>query len=216
MNVKSLSWAKALLAILVVLICVPAVAQADQAVAIAIAHVTRIQHEALVRRDGKSSLLQDKMALYIDDTVSTVGESRLEVTFIDGTTLTLGEEASITLDSFVYAPEQAGNRLAVSVVQGAFLFVSGQMGKQAERDMSVSTAFATIGIRGTTFWGGPLDNPLDVLLVDGKVEVQTPGGAVVLDQPGKGTTVKAPRQKPTPPTSWPEDKRARAFAMVAF
>ena len=214
MNTYAQNWGKALVlfAALMVSFAFPALAQTGDV----IAHVSRVLNGASVERGGHATPVRIDMALHLEDTVMTDRDARLEVTFVDGTTLTLGEKASITLDSYVFAPEQAGNRLAVSIVQGAFLFVSGQMGKQAGRDMSVSTAYATIGIRGTTFWGGPLDNPLDVLLVDGKVEVQTPGGAVVLDQPGKGTTVPMAGQMPTQPTSWPADKRARAFATVAF
>jgi len=218
MNERTRNRAKALLlwAVLLVSFAFPALAQTGADMSELIGHVSRVQNDASVARNGHETDLLSDAPLHLDDTVMTAADARLEITFVDGTTLTLGEKASITLDSYVYTPTQAGNQLAVSVVQGAFYFVSGQMGKQADRDMSVRTAYATIGIRGTTFWGGPLDNPLDVLLLDGKVEVQTPGGAVVLDQPGKGTTIKAPGQKPTPPTSWAEDKRQRAFATITF
>jgi len=181
-----------------------------------IGHVSRVKHDATVVRGGVASPLQTNMALHLDDTVTTGREARLEVTFVDGTTLTLGEQASITLDSFVFSPQETENKLAVSVAQGVFFFVSGEMGKQPDRNMTVTTQFATIGIRGTTFWGGPLDNPLDVLLLDGAVEVRSPGGAVILDKPGKGTTIKAPGSQPTAPTNWPQSKRQRAFATVAF
>ena len=218
MNKHTQNWGKTLLlwAVLLVSFASPALAQTGADMSEVIGHVSRVQNTASVARSGHETALQIDAPLHLDDTVMTPADARLEITFVDGTTLTLGEKASITLDSYVYSPAQTGNQLAVSIVQGAFYFVSGQMGKQPDRDMSVRTAYATIGIRGTTFWGGPLDNPLDVLLLDGKVEVQSPGGAVVLDQPGKGTTIKAPGQKPTPPTSWAEDKRQRAFATITF
>jgi len=218
MNERFQNGVKALLlwAVLMVSCAFPALAQTGADRGEVIAHVSRVENLASVARGGHETALQIDAPLHLDDTVMTAADTRLEITFVDGTTLTLGEKASITLDSYVYTPTQTGNQLAVSVVQGAFLFVSGQMGKQADRDMSVRTAYATIGIRGTTFWGGPLDNPLDVLLLDGKVEVQTPGGAVVLDQPGKGTTVPMAGQSPTPPTSWADDKRQRAFATITF
>lgn len=181
-----------------------------------IANVSRVKHDANVSRGGEALFLRKDMALFHGDVITTGREARLEVSFIDGTTLTLGEQSSITLDSFVFDPQGIENKLAVSVAQGAFLFVSGKMGKQPERDMSVSTQFATIGIRGTTFWGGSLDNPLDVLLLDGVIEVRSPGGAITLDAPGKGTTIKAPGQQPTAPSIWSEEKRNRAFATVAF
>jgi len=218
MNERTQNWGKALLlwAVLLVSFAFPALAQTAAEMGEVVGYVSRVQNTASVERGGHVTALQVDTPLHLDDTVMTPADARLEITFVDGTTLTLGEKASITLDSYVYTPAQTGNQLAVSVVQGAFYFVSGQMGKLPDRDMSVRTAYATIGIRGTTFWGGPLDNPLDVLLLDGKVEVQSPGGAVVLDQPGKGTTVPVAGQSPTPPTSWAQDKRQRAIATITF
>lgn len=190
----------------------PAHAQADQV----IAEVTRVKNGATVTRDGDVLPVTRTMSLHQDDKLTAGAAARLEVTFVDGTTLTLGEKASIVLDSYVYAPGGQGNNMAVSVVQGVFLFVTGEMGKQTDRDMKVTTQLATIGIRGTTFWGGPLDNPMEVLLMDGVVEVRTPGGSVILDDKGEGTSIKAPGLKPLPTMSWPKEKRLRAFATVAF
>jgi hypothetical protein len=58
----------------------------------------------------------------------------------------------------------------------------------------VRTAVATIGVRGTDFWGGYglTENGLDVLMLEGKgVYVQTEAGTVELDKAGLGTTVVA-------------------------
>lgn len=181
-----------------------------------IAQITRIKHTASFTRNGIEHSLRLNMKLHAADIVATQKASRLEITFKDGTVLTMGEHARLTLDSFVYDPDNSLGTLSVSVVEGAFLFVSGLMGQQTNKDMKITTPLATIGIRGTTFWGGALDNPLDVLLLAGKIDVTSPRGSVLLDENGKGTTIKALGQSPTPPVSWPEAKRQRAFATVAF
>ncbi|PCI41712.1 MAG: hypothetical protein COB46_02675 [Rhodospirillaceae bacterium] len=200
-------------AALVLILCIsaPLSVQAGQE----IAEVTRLKHSASLIRNGVEQALHLNSKLHADDIISTQDATRLEITFSDGTVLILGEQANLTLDDFVYDPQNSST-LSVSVTQGAFLFVSGLMAKQNDRDMKVTTPLATIGIRGTTFWGGALDNPLDVLLLDGKIDVVTLHGSVLLDEDGKGTTVSSPNQAPTDPIFWPKAKRQRAFATVAF
>ncbi|MFQ5626781.1 MAG: hypothetical protein ACE5FM_09040, partial [Methyloligellaceae bacterium] len=53
-------------------------------------------------------------------------------------------------------------------------------------------------------------------LLDGAVEVTNPGGTVVLDSPGIGTTIASPTTAPGDPVAWPQDKVGRAVASIAF
>ena len=181
-----------------------------------IAAVTRLKQQGTVERGTDSQPLAVGMSLHLNDTLRTQADARAEITFADGTVLTLGANAQVVLDRFIYDPGATDAVLALSVVQGAFLFVTGKLSEVPHKDVSVTMPVATIGVRGTTFWGGALDNPLDVLLLDGKIEVITPSGAVQLDQEGQGTIVKAPGLAPTPPSFWPPAKKKRAFATVAF
>jgi hypothetical protein len=81
----------------------------------------------------------------------------------------------------------------------------------------VTTPVATIGIRGTDFWGGPIDEQaLGVFLIEGAVSVSNAAGEAILDQPGQGTNIGAPGAAPGPVTIWPQDKVDRAFATVTF
>jgi VCBS repeat-containing protein len=67
--------------------------------------------------------------------------------FSDGTTFSLNANARMVLNEFVYGAGGAGNSAAISLVQGAFSFVAGQVAKTG--DMRVETPVATMGIRGT-------------------------------------------------------------------
>lgn len=212
-NTLKTAYIKTLLALALLLcISVPLSAQAAQE----IAEVTRLKQAASLLRNGVEQALHINVKLQREDIITTQDDTRLEITFVDGTVLTMGEQARLTLDDFVYDPENSRANLSVSIFEGAFLFVSGLMGKQKTKDMKITTPLATIGIRGTTFWGGALDNPLDVLLLEGEIDVVTSRGSVLLDEDGQGTTVSAPNQAPTKPIFWPEAKRQRAFASVAF
>ena len=86
---------------------------------------------------------------------------------------------------------------------GPFRFVSGQVSKLASADVSVTTPVAIVGIRGTEFWGGPIDDQvLGVFLIEGAVSVSNAAGQQLLNSPGQGTNSAAPG----PVTFWAPDK----------
>ena len=111
---------------------------------------------------------------------------------------------------------QAAGRAQLALAQGSFLLQTGSVGKLPDHPLTVRTPLASVGVRGTRFWGGPLDAPLSVLLLDGKVVVTSPAGSVELGTPGEGTSVTEPGAAPRPPSFWGEQRIQRAFATVNF
>ena len=151
--------------------------------------------------------------VFLNEVVSTGDAARLEVTFADNTRLTLGEKAKLTLDTYLFHAAAGSGAIKFGVV-GAFRFLSGRLSKLASADASVTTPFATVGIRGTEFWGGPIDN--QVLGVEGIVSVSNAAGQQILNRPGQGTNINTPGAAPGPVTLWPPDKVNRAIATVTF
>ena len=130
--------------------------------------------------------------------------------------MTLGENAKLTLDQYTFNPTSGRRKIRFRVV-GAFRFVSGKLSKLVRSDVNVTTPAAAIGIRGTEFWAGPIDNQaLGVLLVEGVVRVSNAAGAQILNRPGQGTNIARPGAAPGPVTLWPQDKVNRAIATVTF
>jgi hypothetical protein len=79
------------------------------------------------------------------------------------------------------------------------------------------TPVAVVGIRGTEFWGGPIDDQaLGVFLIEGAVSVSNAAGQQILNLPGQGTNIAAPGAAPGPVTLWAPDKVNRALATVTF
>jgi hypothetical protein len=89
----------------------------------------------------------------------------LLVTFVDGTRLTLGPNADVIIDDFVYNPNGGVNNAALRVTGGAMRLVAGAIervgGPQA---VKVATPVGTIGIRGTDFFVEMEDDHLAVAL----------------------------------------------------
>jgi hypothetical protein len=182
----------------------------------AIGTVSRIQGEASETRGNTTRPLGLNASLILNETVSTGAAARLEVTFKDNTRLTLGENTKLTLYRYVFDPA-AGRRTIRFRVVGAFRIVSGQVSKLARSDIVVTTPVATIGVRGTEFWAGPIDDQaLGVLLVEGAVRVSNRAGVRILNRAGQGTNIARPGAAPGRVTSWPQDKVNRALATVTF
>jgi hypothetical protein len=202
--------------IAIVMTLVGGVAGGHAAAQEAIGAVSRIQGEANGTRGGATRALGLNAPVFLNEIVSTGDGARLEVTFADDTRVTVGEKAKLTLDTFVFDPA-AGNGAIKFGVTGALRFVSGKLTKLASSDVRVNTGVATLGIRGTEFWGGPIDDQaLGVFLVTGVVSVSNAAGEQILSRPGQGTNIATPGSAPGPVTFWPQDKVDRAVATVTF
>ncbi|KQT18881.1 hypothetical protein ASG40_16255 [Methylobacterium sp. Leaf399] len=179
-----------------------------------VGRVDKVERQAVAVVEGQSRDMTPTGPVYFSDMIRTGGSSRLEAKLSDGTVLTLGEHAKLTVDEFVYKPERQGGKLGITVARGAFLFVGGKIEGPTGGNVAIRTAVGTLGVRGTTVWGGPIDGGFGVLVLDGLVTVNTPRGRVTLRK-GEGTMVYSGRapQKAAP---WPEDRTKRAVATISF
>ena len=182
----------------------------------AVGSVTRLQGEASAQVSGQTRALKQDAAIDIGDRLTTGPDARLEVKFTDGTTLTLGEKADFTVDDLSVG-EDSGLALFTRKA-GAMLLSGGGIAKLPTHKIEVANNAGTIGIRGTTVWGGVVKDGsvLDVFLVEGAIEVRTPAGTVLLDKVGQGTSVHAIGGQPDQPGQWADALRDRALATVAF
>lgn len=189
---------------------------ADHVSAQTIGAVSRIQGDANGTLGSTTRALSLNTTVSRNEIISTGDAARLELTFADNTRLTLGEKAKLTLDRYVFNP-RAGNGTIRFAVIGAFRFLSGRLSKLARSSVSVMTPVAAIGIRGTEFWAGPIDDQaLGVFLIAGAVSVSNAAGEQILNQPGQGTNIATAGVAPGPVTFWPSAKVNRALAAVAF
>ena len=172
---------------------------------------------------GANTDLVQGSQVFVGDEISTGPGARLLILFDDESKLTLGENARITIDEFVYAPGGDSSQ-ALAIVVGVFRFVSGKIGKESPRKVAFSTPVATLGIRGTAFLGGELTVGMPIgqphygfQIKEGAIVVTSPGGSVVLDEAGEGTFLPLNRvAAPTPVRQWTAEETAEAEDAVAF
>jgi len=194
-------------------------AQAEQAAG----QVERQKGVASRSAAGDTSDLAQGGRVFVGDEIRTGPGARLQIRFDDQSRLTLGENARITINEFVYAPG-GGSRQLLAIVHGVFRFATGEIGKGTPRNVAFKTPVATVGIRGTVFLGGELTVGMPpgqphygFQISEGAIEVTSPAGSVVLDEPGEGTFLPLTRvAAPTPVRQWTEAEAAEAEAALAF
>jgi hypothetical protein len=176
--------------------------------------VTRIMGAAMAMQNALPRPLKVGDEILAGDVLSTGKGARLEVEMIDETILTLGEKAVLVVSEYVMG---ATPNAALRLLQGAFSVTTGKITQVADASFRVNTEVATIGVRGTTFWGGVLDGKFQVAMLDGKgVYVESRAGRVALSEAGQGTVIAGPDATPTPPKFWGAGKIERALATVNF
>lgn len=97
---------------------------------------------------GKPVKIRQRIAL--GDQIQTGKASRLQVLLLDRSSFSIGANARLTIDRFVYDPAR-GRDAGASVTRGAFRFLSGQ--RNSANRATIASPVATIGIRGTILEG---------------------------------------------------------------
>src|SRR5262245_45070194 len=124
---------------------------------ISVGAVDKVQAHVEAAQAGQVRALLVNSDIYFRDRWRSGVGARLQATLKDGTQLTLGENATLLVDEFVYDPSRSRAELSIRVAKGAFLYVGGLIDKESDANVRIRTPLAAIGIRGTTVWGGPID-----------------------------------------------------------
>jgi hypothetical protein len=109
--------------------------------------------------------------VHMNDRLRTGANARLEVTFNDNSKLTLGENANVVIDRFVYNPKKSSAQVVLSSTQGAIRFAGGKIEQMNQKNIVVNTPSAALAVRGTHFWAGPIHGQYGVLLLNGRLNV---------------------------------------------
>jgi hypothetical protein len=92
----------------------------------------------------RRAALRERVALA--DQVQTGPRSQLQLMLLDKSVFSVGANARLTIDRYVYDPN-LGRSFSATVAKGAFRFMSGQPDRRGSS--SINTPVAAIGIRGT-------------------------------------------------------------------
>jgi len=102
-----------------------------------------------------------------NERITTGPSGQTQLLFLDQSSLTVGENADLTIDDFVFDPSTSTGKLAMSATKGVLRYVGGALSKNANA-VSLVTPSGTLGIRGAVVlaWLTPTGQ-LDVVLLYG-------------------------------------------------
>lgn len=160
--------------------------------------VTHLSGTLSVKKaDGSTKLLSIKSEVQEGDTLTTEAETYARVKFVDGGEVVLRPGSQLKVESYAYqAAKPEADNIVLSMLKGGLRAVTGLLGKRNRDKVSVNTATATIGIRGTHFGalfcqgdcggvptttGLPPANGLHVDVADGAIVLKNAAGQTIVN-----------------------------------
>jgi hypothetical protein len=187
------------LAALLLLISVTPAAHAD------IGRVTQNRGVSEVVKRTTTVPIRPQLPIAKMDRVQT-GNGRVEITFIDDSTVKVTEHSKLVIDDFVYSGRPSTSRMALKFASGTARFATGQGGKINKSNINLRTPTATIAVRGTDFATTVDDfgKSLIILLPEpdgsvGEITVSNAAGSVILTRAFQATIVSTMDSKPSRP-----------------
>ena len=96
--------------------------------------------------DRAQRVLRVGIDVFASERVTTTANDRAQLIFLDGSALSIGPNAELTLDKYVYDPAKGTGTIAITAGKGVLRLVGGAITKQTEA--TITTPSGTIGIRG--------------------------------------------------------------------
>ena len=118
-----------------------------------------------------------------NEVVTTKANDRAHLVFLDGTSVTVGPNALLTLDKFVYDPDTKKGELAITATKGVFRVVGGKISKT--NAITVTTPSSTMGIRGgIAIFNVSNTQTTSTFVFGSSLTVNGSGGTQTLTRPG--------------------------------
>lgn len=114
-----------------------------------IGKVKTSQANAFVQRGEQRIAAAVGTLIERNDVLETDETGTLGVIFDDDTTIAVGPKSRLTINEFVYNPNQGKFSFVSKLAQGTLSYISGDIAKKSPDSVSIATPSATIGIRGT-------------------------------------------------------------------
>ncbi len=150
-------------------------------------------------------MLQVGLNVFVKERVETSAGGQAQMLFLDGSTLTIAPNTSLTLDEYVYDPDAQKGRMAASVTKGLLRFVGGKLSKDGS--VALQTPSAQIAVRGGI---ALIDTEASgrttaTLIYGDSLRISTPQGTQQVTRPGFAVTAE-PGKPPSAPWSRPRPR----------
>ncbi|MBL8709605.1 MAG: FecR domain-containing protein [Rhodospirillaceae bacterium] len=174
--------------------------------------LSRSAGSVVVVRGGSEMPVNTGAEIVATDTIRTGADSRAEVTFSDGSVLTIGADSEVVVAQF--APDEAEANAFLDLLSGIVRVTVNKATGWGKFDVRTSTAVASV--RGTEYLVDSTDAASAVFVVEGRVAVSSRAGAgTVVIRAGQGVDVTA-EYVPLAVKTWGAKRRDAALARVTF
>jgi hypothetical protein len=137
---------QALVILVALLFCAPAIAQPPDEI---VGHIQHLTGSASIERGGTSLPGAPGAALYRGDLIRTAKPGAVGIVLTDDTTISLGSGSELSLKDYAFSPRESKFALAIRMIKGTFSYISGQIARLAPNTARLETPDATIAVRGT-------------------------------------------------------------------
>lgn len=179
----------------------------------------------LFPNSGRSKLLAPGDRVRVEDRVTTGFNGQVLIQLMDGSVLTLGPNAEVVIDEFVFDNETGKGKAVTSILKGVFRFTSGRISKANPGKSEINLPVGTLGLRGTDLAARTTAEEAHIVLLDpgsappgGAVHVQQPGGPVIaLTLPRDGIALSKLRMaSPGDMKNWSPEKVAGLLGQMGM
>jgi hypothetical protein len=172
-----------------------------------IGKITALSGDVSISRASQNISATIGFELEEKDKIATKANARVQLVFQDKTVISLGKNSTFDIEEYFYDTQKPSEtKASFKVARGIFKTITGQIGKINPNQFTLKTKSASIGIRGTIFFGDvpppEIPNQPEIFTcTDGIIVVSTPQGVQQVEA-NQFTTV-TPGQAPTPPQDVP-------------
>ena len=141
--------------------------------------VSLVEGKATILRNGQTLGANMGDKIENKDVISTQVNSKIKITFIDNTIVTIGKESSLNIEEYIFNTSTKEAKTELNVLKGAFHTITGEIGKVNPDKFKLKTKSASIGIRGTEFYGD--ENRIvctqgRIIVLSNNISVDVPSG----------------------------------------
>ncbi|MCG3703113.1 FecR family protein [Aliarcobacter butzleri] len=162
--------------------------------------VSLVEGKATILRNGQTLGANMGDKIENKDVISTQVNSKIKITFIDNTIVTIGKESSLNIEEYIFNTSTKEAKTELNVLKGAFHTITGEIGKVNPDKFKLKTKSASIGIRGTEFYGD--ENRIvctqgRIIVLSNSVSVDVPSGNYINIFPNQRPSVPLPLENST-------------------
>ncbi|WP_323595273.1 FecR family protein [Aliarcobacter butzleri] len=162
--------------------------------------VSLVEGKATILRNGQTLGANMGDKIENKDVISTQVNSKIKITFIDNTIVTIGKESSLNIEEYIFNTSTKEAKTELNVLKGAFHTITGEIGKVNPDKFKLKTKSASIGIRGTEFYGD--ENRIvctqgRIIVLSNSVSVDVSSGNYINIFPNQRPSVPLPLENST-------------------